>query len=80
MPKGGGDLPVRCHGTRYITHKCNALQRVINQLGAYIVYLTLAEDQSVKAVDCACLKKYTKMGQDQYANGCAMYINVLKAS
>lgn len=52
---------MRCHGTRWITHKRNALQTVIDRLGAYIAHLvSLAEDQSVKAVDRARLKGYLK--------------------
>ena len=33
---GGGALPVRCHGTRWITHKQKALQRVIDVFVVFI--------------------------------------------
>ena len=37
---GGGNLPVRCKGTRWISHKRQALQRVIDCYGVYITHLT----------------------------------------
>ena len=53
----GGNLPTRSHGTRWIAHKCKALQRVVDRYGAYINHLsTLAEDQSIRASDRARLK------------------------
>ena len=60
MPKGGS-LPVRCQGTRWITHKRKALQRVIDPFGAYIAHLTtLSVDSSVKPADRARLQGYLK--------------------
>lgn len=35
LPKGG-HLPVRSHGTRWITHKRKALQRVLDRYGMYV--------------------------------------------
>ena len=40
LQKGGGYLPIRCQGTRWITHKRNAMQRVMERYGAYILHLT----------------------------------------
>ena len=50
----GGNIPVRAHGSRWITHKRNALLRVIDRYGAYIAHLTsLSQDGSVKPDDKA---------------------------
>ena len=44
FPSGGG-LPVRCQGTRWISHKRKALQRVIDRFGAYVSHkAALVED------------------------------------
>ena len=32
----GGNLPVRPQGSRWISHKCKALQRVVDRYGAYL--------------------------------------------
>lgn len=43
----GGDLPVRAQGSRWISYKCRALQRVIDRFGAYLSHLsTLAQDKA----------------------------------
>ena len=53
MPKGGR-LPVRCHGGRWISHKRNALQRILDGYGGYVTHLSaLAADASLKAADRA---------------------------
>ena len=60
LPKGG-NIPVRAHGSRWITHKRNALLRVIDRYGAYIAHITtLPEDSSVRSEDRAKLKGYLK--------------------
>jgi hypothetical protein len=42
---GAGDIPIRSQGSRWITHKRRALQRVVDRYGAYINHLiALAED------------------------------------
>ena len=52
-----GDLPICCHGTRWITHKRKALQRVVDRYGTYIAHLvTQSEDRSVIADDRAQLR------------------------
>lgn len=80
MPKGGA-LPVRCHGTRWITHKRKALQRVLDRYGAYIAHLTtLSQDTTIKAVDRAKIVGYLrKWSSCKVLVGCAMYSEILKA-
>lgn len=79
FPKGG-NLPIRCQGTRWITHKRKALQRVLDRFGAYIAHLTtLIEDTSVRAGDRDRLKGYIKKWKDpKMLFGCAMFIDALK--
>ncbi len=55
----GGNLPVRSHGSRWITYKRKSLQRVVDRYGAYLSHLsTLAEDSSTKSADRQRLKGY----------------------
>lgn len=55
----GGDFPVRAHGSRWITYKRKALQRVVDRYGAYLNHLTaLTEDASIKSADRQRLKGY----------------------
>ena len=79
FPKGG-HLPVRSHGTRWITHKRKALQRVLDRYGAYIHHLsTLTEDSTLKPDDRQRLKGYLlKWKQPRMLIGCAMYVEALK--
>ena len=80
IPKSD-NLPVRSHGSRWITHKRKALQRAVDRYGAYISHLTtLAEDRSLKAEDRARLKGYLRKWM-QYTTilGCAMYVDILKS-
>ena len=71
-----GDLPVRSQGSRWITHKCKALQRVIDRYSAYLHHLnSLIEDRTVKAEDRARIKGYSqKWSQGRILIGCALYI------
>ena len=79
IPKGG-NLPIRCQGTRWINHKRRALQRIVDRYGAYISHLSaLAEDSSVKAADRAQLQGYLKKwSQGKVIIGCAMFVDALK--
>ena len=79
MPKGGR-LPVRCHGSRWISHKRNALQRVLDGYGGYVTHLAaLAEDASVKAAERAKIIGFLrKWSRGRIIIGCAMYIEILK--
>ena len=57
-----------------------ALQKVIDQYGAYISHLTsLSQDKSIKSEDRARLKGYVlKWSHSKFLIGSAMYIEVLK--
>ena len=76
----GGILPVRSHGTRWITHKRRALQRVVDRYGAYIAHLTtLAEDKSLRGEDRSRLRGYLqKWREPKVLIGSAMYVEALK--
>ena len=76
----GGCIPVRLQGSRWITHKRRALQKVVDQYGAYITHLiALCEDINIKSEDLARLKGYVqKWTQSKILIGCAMYVEILK--
>ena len=75
-----GCIPVRSQGSCWITHKRRALQKVVDQYGAYIAHLnTLCEDKGAKPEDQACLKGYVqKWTQLKILIGCVMYVEILK--
>ena len=77
----GGDVPIRSHGSRWISHKRQALQRIIDRYGAYIAHLTtLAADSSVKSANRAKLKGYlSKWEHGKVLIGCTLYVDALKA-
>lgn len=52
LPKGG-NLPVRSKGTRWISHKRKALQRVLDHYGTctITIHVTVIDDRSVRATD-----------------------------
>ena len=77
----GGDKPVRSQGSRWISHKRKALQRLVDRYGAYLNHVTaLSEDQMIKSTDRARLKGYLKTWkQSKMLIGAAMYVDVLKA-
>ncbi len=79
FPKGR-DLPVCCHGTRWINHKRRALQQIVDWFGAYLVHLaTLAQDPSVKAADQCKLTGYVrKRAHSKFLLGCSLFIDVLQ--
>lgn len=78
---GGGDKPVRSEGSRWINHKCKALQRLVDRYGAYLNHVTaLVEDQMIQSTDRARLEGYLKKWkQSNVLIGAAMYVDVLKA-
>ena len=80
LQKGGGYLPFRCQGTRWVTHKLNAMQRVVERYGAYILQLTaLINDSSVKAADKVRLKGYFKIWKaPKMLISCAIFFDALK--
>jgi len=76
----GGNLPVRAHGSRWITYKRRALQRVVDRYGAYLSHLaTLIEDTSIKSTDRQRLKGYLlKWREARMIIGSALYTDALK--
>ena len=76
----GGNRPIRSCGTRWVTHKRKALQRVVDRYGAYIAHLsTLVEDRSLRASDRSRLKGYLlKWKEPKMLVGCALYVEALK--
>ncbi len=76
----GGNKPIRSQGSRWITHKRNALQRIVDRWGAYLCHLTsLAVESSLKSEEKARLIGYVKKWSDsKIIVGCAMYIEILK--
>ncbi|XP_064404677.1 zinc finger protein 862-like isoform X1 [Halichondria panicea] len=79
FPKSG-DTPIRSEGSRWISHKRQALQRIVDRYGAYMAHLeSLAEDRSVSSSDRARLKGYlSKWQQGKILIGCSMYVDALK--
>ena len=77
----GGDVPIRSQGSRWISHKRQALQRIIDRYGAYMNHLlALTKDSSITSTDRAKLKGYlSKWQQGKILIGCAMYVDALKA-
>ena len=58
----GGPRPLRAHGTRFVSHKIEALGRMIDRYGVYMNHLvSLTEDRTVKATDKQKLKGYIKL-------------------
>ena len=52
---------MRSEGSHWINHKRKALQRLVDRYGVFLNHvMTLAEDQSIKSTDRACLKGYLK--------------------
>ncbi len=75
-----GNIPIRSEGSRWITHKRRALQRVLDRYGAYLSQLNaLAEDNSIHAEDRERIKGYCrKWSKYKILVGCALYAEVLK--
>ena len=75
----GGTRPIRASGSRWISHKWNAMKRVLSKYGAYTSHLAaLSEDPTVKSADKAKLKGYYKQWINaKYLLGCALCVNLL---
>ena len=74
----GGNLPVHAHGSRWINHKCKALQRVLDQYGAYLHHL-VTQDKFINSADRQRLKGYLfKWREARMLLGLAMYVDVLQ--
>lgn len=76
---GGGIRPIRACGSRWLSHKLNAMKRVLSKYGAYTQHLAaLSEDSSIKSTDRAKLQGYyKKWTQGQYVVGCAVFVDLL---
>ncbi len=74
-----GVKQVRSSGSRWVSHKLNAMKRVISKFGAYTNHIaTLSKDRSVKSTDCAKLKGYySKWIEAKYLLGCALFVDLL---
>ena len=75
----GGIRPIRACGSRWISHKLNAMKRILSKYGAYTQHLAaLSEDSSIKSTDRAKLQGYyKKWTQGQYVVGCAVFVDLL---
>ena len=75
-----GNLPVRAHGSRWITYKRRASKRVVDRYGAYLNHLTtLIEDRSIKSTDRQRLKGYLlKWREARMIIASALYTDALK--
>jgi len=79
LPKGR-DKPIQSQGSRWINHKRNALQCLIDRYGVYLSHLiTLIEEHTLQSDDQARLKGYLqKWKQAKMLIGAALYVDVLK--
>ena len=69
-----GLKPVRVSGSRWITHKWNAMKRILSKYSAYTNHIaSLSVDPSIKPADRAKLKGYYQKWTDaKYLLGCAV--------
>ena len=74
-----GIRPVRASGSRWISHKLNAMKRVLSKYGAYTSHIiALSEDHALKSADRAKLQGYCKKWSDaKYILGCAVFTDLL---
>ena len=74
-----GVRPLCASGSRWVSHKVNAMKRILSKFGAYTNHLTaLSMDSSVQAVDCAKLQEYLRKWVDaKYLLGCAFFVDLL---
>ena len=74
-----GVRPVRASGSRWVTHKINAMKHVLSKFGAYVSHLiALSQDPSVKSSDQVKLHGYCKKWVDaKYVLGCAFFVDLL---
>ena len=74
-------MPVRTHGTQWISHNRKALQCVIDRYGAYLSHLqALTEDTTIRSIDRQRLKGYLlKWKEGRILIGCALYIDIFQS-
>ena len=75
-----GNIPIRSSGSRWITHKRKALQRVVDRYGACVAHLTsMAEDKSLRSTDRQRMKGYLNKWVDGHILlGCTMYTDIVE--
>lgn len=75
----GGTRPVRASGSRWVSHKWNAMKRILSKYGAYTGHIAaLSEDHSVKPDDRAKLRGYYQQWTNgKYLLGCALFVDLL---
>ena len=80
MNNKGVNRPLRACGTRFVAHKVQALERVIEKFGAYLAHLiTLTEDSSMKPADRQKMKGYVLKWQVSHVLlGCAVFHDLLR--
>ena len=80
FPTSGGSRPIRACGTRFITHKVAAPNRIIDRFGAYHNHIiALTEASSTTPADKQKLKGYvTKWRESKMLIGCAAFHDILK--
>ena len=80
MPNQRGIKPVRACGTRFVSHKVFAINRLIERYGAYLTHLvSLTEDPTVKATDKQKIKGFILQWRDsKMLLGCALFHDLLK--
>lgn len=80
FPAVSGIRPMRACGTRFVTHKVSALERIIDRFGAYMNHLvTLTESSSTKAADKQKLTGYIKKWREcKLLLACALFHDLLK--
>ena len=80
MSTEGNNHPVHACGTRFVSHKVAALERVIERFGAYLAHLTtITENSRVQSDDRHKMKGYVLKWQNyQVLLGCTPICDILK--
>ena len=81
MSSKGGNRPLHICGTRFVSHKVAALERLIERFGAYLAHLiTMTEDSSMQPADRQKMKGYIlKWQNSQILLGCTLFHDILKS-
>lgn len=74
-----GIKPVRASGSRWVSHKSNAMRPIVSKYGAYTSYLlALSGDHSIRSTDRTKFHGYCSWWLDaKYLLGCAVFVDVL---
>ena len=69
---------MRSSGSRWVTHKVNAMKRVLSEFGEYVAHLSaLSKDGSVKSSDQTKLQEYCQKWVDaKYVLGYALLVDL----